>query len=106
MTLSRRRRAEIYARVSTLDQEPENQLAELRRHVQACGWTATEFVDRGISGTRDHRPALDTLLKDVKRRRFGPVEISNPSGRSSVLLVIGLLAYRFAWRRLRHTTGP
>ena len=28
----------IYARVSTLDQEPENQLAELRRYVAARGW--------------------------------------------------------------------
>ena len=36
---------------------------------------------------------------------LGPVEISNPSGRSSVLLVIGLLAYRFAWRR-RETMQP
>ena len=35
------RRAAIYARVSTLDQEPENQLAELRRYVAARGWTAT-----------------------------------------------------------------
>ena len=40
------RRAAIYARVSTLDQEPENQLAELRRYVEARGWTAVEFVDR------------------------------------------------------------
>ena len=44
------RRAAIYARVSTLDQEPENQLVELRRYVAARGWTAVEFVDRGISG--------------------------------------------------------
>ena len=28
-------KAAIYARVSTLDQEPENQLAEVRRYVQA-----------------------------------------------------------------------
>ena len=64
------RRAAIYARVSTLDQEPENQLAELRRYVAARGWTATEFVDRGVSGTRDRRPALDRLIRDAKRRKF------------------------------------
>ena len=29
------KRVTIYARVSTLDQEPENQLAELRRYVAA-----------------------------------------------------------------------
>ena len=32
------RRAALYARVSTLDQEPENQLAELRRYVAARDW--------------------------------------------------------------------
>ncbi len=32
-------RAAVYARVSTLDQEPENQLDELRRYVQARGWS-------------------------------------------------------------------
>src|SRR5205814_9831552 len=59
-----------YARVSTLDQEPENQLVELRRFVEARGWTATEYVDRGVSGAKDRRPALDVLIKDAKRRRF------------------------------------
>lgn len=63
-------RAAIYARVSTFDQEPENQLAELRRYVEARGWTAQEFVDQGISGAKDRRPALDTLNRDAKRRRF------------------------------------
>jgi DNA invertase Pin-like site-specific DNA recombinase len=63
-------RAAIYARVSTFEQEPENQLHELRRYIEARGWTGTEFVDRGISGSKDKRPALDALLKDAKRRRF------------------------------------
>jgi DNA invertase Pin-like site-specific DNA recombinase len=63
-------RAAIYARVSTLDQEPENQLQELRRYVDARSWGSVEYVDRGISGAKDRRPALDTLLADAKRRRF------------------------------------
>jgi DNA invertase Pin-like site-specific DNA recombinase len=63
-------RAAIYARVSTLDQEPENQLQELRRYVEARGWTAAEYVDKGVSGAKDRRPALDQLLADAKRRRF------------------------------------
>jgi DNA invertase Pin-like site-specific DNA recombinase len=63
-------RAAIYARVSTLDQEPENQLAELRRYVDARNWTSAEYVDRGFSGAKDRRPALDQLLADAKRRRF------------------------------------
>jgi DNA invertase Pin-like site-specific DNA recombinase len=63
-------KAAIYARVSTLDQEPENQLAELRRYVEARGWTATEYVDKGVSGATDRRPALDRLVADARRRRF------------------------------------
>src|SRR4029453_17423930 len=63
-------KAAIYARVSTVDQEPENQLQELRRYVEARNWASTEFVDRGVSGAKDRRPALDSLLTDAKRRRF------------------------------------
>ena len=63
-------KAAIYARVSTLDQEPENQLQELRRYTTARGWSAAEYVDRGVSGAKDRRPALDQLLADAKRRRF------------------------------------
>jgi DNA invertase Pin-like site-specific DNA recombinase len=63
-------KAAIYARVSTFDQEPENQLQELRRYADARTWTATEYVDRGVSGAKDRRPALDQLLADAKRRRF------------------------------------
>ena len=63
-------RAAIYARVSTVDQEPENQLQELRRYVGARGWTALEYVDRGFSGAKDRRPALDQLVAAAKRRRF------------------------------------
>jgi DNA invertase Pin-like site-specific DNA recombinase len=67
-------RAAIYARVSTLDQEPENQLHELRTYIAARGWTsATEYVDRGISGSKDRRPALDQLVADARRRRFDVV---------------------------------
>src|SRR5438309_8421534 len=66
-------KAAIYARVSTIDQEPENQLQELRRYVEARGWTAAENVDRGVSGAKDRRPALDRLLADARRRRFDVV---------------------------------
>ena len=66
-------RAAIYVRVSTTDQEPENQLQELRRYIEARGWAAQEFVDRGISGTTDRRPALDQLISDARRRRFDVV---------------------------------
>jgi DNA invertase Pin-like site-specific DNA recombinase len=31
---------------------------------------ATEYVDAGISGARESRPALDALLRDARRRKF------------------------------------
>jgi DNA invertase Pin-like site-specific DNA recombinase len=64
------KRVAIYARVSTSEQTCDNQLIELRRYVEARGWSGTEFVDTGVSGAKDRRPALDALLKDAKRRRF------------------------------------
>jgi hypothetical protein len=63
-------RCAIYARVSTLDQHVENQLTELRSYVERRGWTAVEYVDKGVSGAKDRRPALDELLKAAKRRKF------------------------------------
>ena len=63
----------VYARVSTHDQNTENQLIELRRYVAARGWTATEYVDHGISGAKDRRPALDQLVADVRRHRVEAV---------------------------------
>jgi len=63
-------RCAIYARVSTCEQEPENQLRELRRYAEARGWTTAEYIDRGVSGTKDRRPSLDRLVADARRRRF------------------------------------
>ena len=62
-------KAAIYARVSTFEQEPENQLRELRHYIEARGWTGQEYVDRGVSGTKDKRPALDALVRDAKHRK-------------------------------------
>ena len=69
------RRAALYARVSTLDQEPENQLAELRRYVAARDWVAIEYVDQGVSGAKDRRPALDRLVADARRRQVDTVVV-------------------------------
>ena len=70
MAIFRPLRAAVYARVSTHDQEVENQLGELRRFVEVRGWSATEYVDVGVSGAKDRRPALDRVVADARRRRF------------------------------------
>jgi DNA invertase Pin-like site-specific DNA recombinase len=63
----------VYARVSTADQTCDNQLLELRRYVEARGWTAVEYVDHGVSGAKDRRPALDQLVADVRRHKVQAV---------------------------------
>lgn len=64
-------KAAIYARVSTAEQNCDNQLIELRGFTDARGWELTrEYVDHGISGNKEKRPSLDTLILDAKRRRF------------------------------------
>ena len=68
------KRIAIYARVSTTDQSTESQLLDLRRYVSDRGWTIfKEYVDEGISGTKDSRPALNELMNDAKKRRFDVV---------------------------------
>ena len=66
-------RVGVYARVSTVDQTCENQLLELRRYVEARGWSAVEYVDTGVSGAKDRRPALDRLTADVRRHKLSAV---------------------------------
>jgi DNA invertase Pin-like site-specific DNA recombinase len=68
-------RAAIYARVSTTNgQDPEMQLRELREHCERRGWSvAGEYVDIGISGSKEKRPELDRLLAHAKRRKFDAV---------------------------------
>lgn len=69
-------RAAIYARVSTADQHTENQVQELRRYCEARGWAVVaECVDHGVSGAAQSRPALDTMLRDAKRRKFDAVVV-------------------------------
>ena len=64
-------RCVLYARVSTTDQHCENQLAELRIYCASRGWTITrEYVDHGVSGAKERRPALDDVVRDARRRRF------------------------------------
>ncbi len=67
-------RVALYARVSTTDQSTESQLLDLRRYVSERGWNVfKEYVDEGISGTKDSRPALNDLMNDAKKRRFDVV---------------------------------
>ncbi len=65
-------RVALYARVSTLNgQDPEMQLAELREYAGRRGWTVFgEYIDEGVSGSKESRPELNRLTTDAHRRAF------------------------------------
>jgi len=64
----------IYGRVSTTEQNATMQLDELRAYCQRRQWEiAEEYVDTGVSGVKESRPALNRLLADAKRRKFDAV---------------------------------
>jgi DNA invertase Pin-like site-specific DNA recombinase len=68
-------RVALYARVSTLNgQDPEMQLRELREYASRRGWVVDkEYIDQGVSGSKESRPALNDLMSDAHRRKFDAV---------------------------------
>jgi DNA invertase Pin-like site-specific DNA recombinase len=65
------KRAVIYSRVSTLDQNPQMQLLDLQQLASQRGFEVIDtYVDHGFSGVRVKRPALDRMLADARRGRF------------------------------------
>ncbi len=65
--------AALYARVSTLDQNCAVQLEDLRRYASKRFARYYEYTDSGVSGIQRHRPQLDALMKDARRRLFDVV---------------------------------
>jgi DNA invertase Pin-like site-specific DNA recombinase len=69
-------RVAIYARVSTDEQEPENQLRQLRAWCAAAGHEIVdEYIDHGVSGAKSasKRSRFCALLADAHKRRFDTV---------------------------------
>ena len=60
----------LYARVSTLDQNCEVQLEDLRRYAGQRFGCSYEYIDVGVSGAQRRRPQLDALIKDAHKRLF------------------------------------
>jgi DNA invertase Pin-like site-specific DNA recombinase len=101
-------RAGLYARVSTLNgQHPEMQLVELREYSSRRGWEITsEYVDEGVSGSKESRPELNRLMADAHRRKFDIVLVRKIDrfGRSLKHLVTALAdldAYGVTFASLR-----
>ena len=67
-------RSAIYARISTVDQNCERQLRELREYCGSRNWTIfREYVDTNWGGAADSRPELDRLMKDAALHCFDVV---------------------------------
>jgi DNA invertase Pin-like site-specific DNA recombinase len=87
-------RVALYARVSTFaGQSPEMQLVELREYAERRGWhVVEEYVDHGVSGAKESRPALNRLMTDAKQRQFDIVACwkLDRFGRSVAHVVVAL----------------
>jgi DNA invertase Pin-like site-specific DNA recombinase len=62
----------LYCRVSTLDQNPENQKIELLDYVKhnSDRFELFDVYEDTTSGAKDSRPALDRLMRDARARLF------------------------------------
>ena len=65
-------RCALYIRVSSRnDQDPELQIGPLREFAGCRDFVVVEeYVDVGVSGAMERRPALDRLMADARRRHF------------------------------------
>src|SRR3974377_2100742 len=64
------KRAAVYCRVSTSDQNPDLQQTERREYLQFRKWEIADAFTDTMSGTKDRRPALDRMLAEARRGRF------------------------------------
>ena len=67
-------KAVIYARVSSIDQHPENQIIELKEYLKRNpNYELYRVYEEKISGAKDTRPELDRLMQDARKHLFNHV---------------------------------
>jgi len=64
------KRAWIYVRVSTADQNPDLQIREFEEYAHARSWDVTEIYRDIVSGGSVRRAGLDRLINDAHARKF------------------------------------
>ena len=87
----------IYTRVSTVDrQDTKAQENELRAFAEKRGWTIYRvYSDRGESGAKEKRPALDELWRDCRQGRCAIICVwSDRLARSLKQLIESLEEFR------------
>lgn len=61
----------IYTRVSTVEQNTDNQLIELKKYCEARQYNVYKlYTDKGVSGSKESRPEFDNMLNDARKRKF------------------------------------
>ena len=64
-------RVGIYCRVSTDGQSVDLQVNELREYAARREWIVIdEYLDVGVSGAKESRPALNRMMLDARQRKF------------------------------------
>jgi len=69
------KRAALYGRVSTGEQDEGMQVREMLDSCELRKWKPTPFLDHGVSGSKEKRPGLDRLMAEVRRGRFDVVMV-------------------------------
>lgn len=90
-------RCAVYIRVSTRDQRYLGQFREIRRAVEARGWTVARVFREKRSGAHaSHRPAWQKLRSEAALRRFGAVAVwaLDRMGRSTIELLSAVQAFK------------
>jgi len=69
------KRAAIYTRISTGEQNADLQTSELPEFCGRRGWHLAETYSDVMTGAKDKRPALDRLMADARRGKFDVVAV-------------------------------
>lgn len=69
------KKAAIYIRVSTAEQETDLQEHELKEYCERRGWNYVVYRDRGQSGAKNDRPGLTVMMNDLRRRKIDVVVV-------------------------------
>jgi DNA invertase Pin-like site-specific DNA recombinase len=69
------KRAVLYTRISTADQNATTQLLDLRQLAAQRGYEVVAEFSDVISGAKSRRPGLDQLMRDARRGRFDTVMV-------------------------------
>ena len=67
------KRAAVYVRTSTVDQNLRTQLLDLQQMANQRGLEIVQQYSDQVSGTKARRPGLDRMMSDARRGRFDVV---------------------------------